>query len=350
MRRNNFFASGRGLRFANRRWWAGFTESVLAASLVLIGVVLLAVFATMAVLYSTPDQLYISTWLFAAQLLVAVALIGVGSYLVVTTLWKVSVSPERRDAIKSQANELEIFNELRQRPVDQPTIPRLPTRPGSVQPFQLIAQPTNLWGLITSGSLAVIFVALVTILALTAVASKSVDWLAAGLLIPASLATAWFLYLFFRQFLKLSGIGVTTLELSSWPLIPGRESRMFLSQPARVRLRLLDVSLVCSEQATFSQGTDIRTESRNVFEQRLLKQRGIDTSPGQPFETGLDLMIPPDAMHTFKSGNNQVQWKIVVLAQAKAWPTLTRTFPVQVQPALPQAPVKRPTAALGSDR
>jgi hypothetical protein len=95
----------------------------------------------------------------------------------------------------------------------------------------------------------------------------------------------------------------------------------------------LDVRLICQEEATYNQGTDIRTEQATVLNQRLLRRRGIWVTPGNPFEAEFEFFIPAEAMHSFKSPNNRIQWKIVVSAQAKKWPRLNRVFAVSVYPA-----------------
>ena len=68
----------------------------------MIGVVLLVVFLTLAVLYSTPTKLYISGGYFAIRIISAISLIAIGTYRVLVTFWKVGASVERRSAIVSR--------------------------------------------------------------------------------------------------------------------------------------------------------------------------------------------------------------------------------------------------------
>lgn len=353
-----FLFSGRPFSGSNRRWLAGVAEAVFAAALMLVGVVCFVVSITLAVLKSTPDSLYISVWFLALQILVAVSLIAIGAFLIARLLWRVGVSAERRGALASRANDLELLNEIRRRREDLPTVPRdhIPPRVGKELAFRLVPSPRNLWGLVTSTAASVILVAVVTILILiisnefqdiasefygeieSRISGKSPEeipdrpWFAAALLVPIGAAAIWSVFQFFRQLLKLTGIGRTSIELSSYPLRPGQTYEVFLSQTARVRLKLLDVALICIEEATFNQGTDVRTESAIVYQHRLLRQRGVETAPGAPFKARFELVVPENAMHSFKSSNNRVQWKIVVTAQAKSWPRLNRNFAVSVHP------------------
>lgn len=321
----------------NRDWWASIAETGFAAALLLSGVVVLALFLTLAVLYSTPAGLYISIGHFSLQLIVATIMIGIGAYRIVWLLWKVGVSAERRGAIVSRAGEIELLNEIRQRREDLPTVPldRFPPRAGERLNFELVPSPRNVWALVVAWIFTVGFVALATILISTAVASvrkSEPDWLAVGLAVPISLAAFWSIYQFIRQLLKLTGIGATILQVSGYPLVTGTNYQAFISQTGRVRLRLLDVCLICEEEATYNQGTDIRTEKAIVFDQRLFRRRGIWITPDHPFEADFSLIVPADRMHAFKSANNRVQWKIVVTAQAKNWPRLNRVFAISVHP------------------
>ena len=353
-----FFRGGRPFTGSNRRWLAVVAEALFAAALLLSGVVLLVVLLTLATLAPSPNPKPVSPWIFWLQLFLSGSLIGIGMYWIARLLWQVRVSAERRGAITTRANELELLTELRQRREDLPTVPRdqLVPQVGRVLSYRLVPSPRNVWGLVTSALFSVVLVALVTILILIVVSAFQSEttswmdlleqrfgpnqlgdipdrpWLAAALVVPIGLATCWSIFLFFRQLLKLTGIGPTSIEISGYPLMPGQTYDVFLSQSGRVRLKLLDVRLVCQEEATFNQGTDIRTERSIVFEKRLFRRRGISVRPREPFETEFVLQIPDRAMHSFKSQNNRVQWKIVVTGQAKNWPRLRRNFAVTVHP------------------
>jgi len=318
------------------------TEAVLAGALVLIGTVLLVVFLTLAVLYSTRTGLYISGYYFAVQIIVAVSLIAIGTYLVLLTFWKVGASDERRNAIVARAGDFELLNEIRRRREDTPTVPFDRYRPirGERLRFQLIPSRRNMWGFGLAIALSFLFVPLATILILTATTAwqrGTIDWLATGISIPISMTAIWSVYNLFHQLLALTGIGPPALEVSKFPFIAGEDYEFHLSQPGRVRLKLLDVNLVCQEEATFNEGTDIRTERKTVFEQRLLRKRGIDVQPAEPFEADFEMSLPKQAMHSFKSPNNRVLWKIVIRGRARSWPQQERNFAISVLPRVSKA-------------
>ena len=352
------FFRGRPFSGSNRRWWAGVAEASLAAVLMLAGVITLCVVLTLTALNWVPNAEDNLSSLVVFQLILSLALVCIGGFWISRLLWHVGVSAERRGAIATRKSEIELLNELRRQRQDLPTVARdqFPPMVGKNLPFRLIPSPRNIWGLVTLGVFSVILVAIGTVLSII-VASKfgfntndwseqlqakltgnqldkltNRPWLAAGWLLPIGLAAIWSIYQFFRQLLKLTGIGSTSLEINQYPLTPGYSYRMFLTQAGRVRLKLLDVDLICQEEATFNQGTDIRTEVTNVFSQRIFRRRGIGLKPTHPFETEFDLTIPSGSMHSFKSLNNRILWKIVVTGQAKNWPRLERNFTLSVHP------------------
>ncbi len=303
--------------------------------LVLSGVILLAITITLTAMFSTPQQLYISVGYLSLRIILAILLITVGSYFIISLLWKVGVSRERREAIVNRAGEIDLLNDFRRRREDLPTVPIEVPQQGNVLPYRLRCPQHNLWSLISSATMSVALVAIASILFPTAIATDppaNPRSIAIVFLPIICIAAAWFLYRFFRQLLKLTGIGPSSIELSQYPLFPNSNCKARLFQPGRIRLKVLTVWLVCQEEATFDEGTDIRTQRRDVFRNRLFRKRSVDVTPECPFVAEFDVEIPDQAMHSFRSANNRVQWKIIVQAEAKKWPTLNRTFRLSVYP------------------
>ena len=351
---------GNWFRGSNRRWWAGMTEALIAASLLLGGFVFLSTSVTLAIIQAKSGATSVFDLHFFLRVIIATFLILIGLGWIIRLLWHVGVSAERREAISTQASELEIIRELRRRREDLPTVPRdrLVPQSGRSLPFQIVPSPRNVWGLVVAALSSAIAVSISSILVLIfakpwltqsllvdqfnqlsqKIAPTDLDgipqqpWLAGGLLLVFVPAAGWSIYHFFRQLIKLAGVGPTSIELSNYPLKPGESYQLFLSQTGRVRLQSLELELICEEQVTYNQGTDIRTETVIVFADRLMRQRGVSLTAGKAFETKLDFSLPVAAMHSFTSTNNRVQWKIIVTAKAKKWPNLTRTFRILVFP------------------
>ena len=329
------FASRRAFSHSRRSWWAGIAETLFAAMLLLSGVVIIAVNMSLVWIFGRTN-LYRPVWMFVLRLVLGFAMIVVGLLRIFATLWKVAASEERKGAIVKSAGEIELLNEVRRHRADLPTVPALPKTPvrGTNLRFRLVGSRKKTLALFSTLGLSLIMTVALTLVSITAYTSlqTTVDWLAFTILVFLVPATLWIVQMFIRQMLRISGMGPTTVELSKHPLHPGDTVQMFLEQPGRLRLNLLDVKLICEEEATFDQGTNIRTERRNVYEQRLMRKRGITIQPNSSFFDQFERQLPSGAMHSFKSANNRVQWKIVVHALAKGWPEFAREFAISVHP------------------
>ena len=351
---------GNWFRGSNRQRLAGVAEALVAASFLLGGSVYLSTTVTLAIIHAKNGAESIIDLHFILQIIIATLLILIGLGWIIRLLWHVGVSAERREAISAQADELEILRELRHRREDLPTVPRdrLVPLPGRTLPFRIVPLSRNVWGLVTAAVLSTITVSLSSILILICakpwltesalgnqfneLSEKIAEaklatlpqqpWLAGGLLLVFVPAAGWSIFHFFRQLIKLAGVGPTSVELSKYPLTPGNSYKLFLSQIGRVRLQLLEVELICEEQVTYNQGTDVRTETSVVFSNRLMRKRGVSLTAGRAYKTELEFELPASAMHSFNSTNNRIQWKIIVTAKAKKWPNLTRTFRILVFP------------------
>ena len=157
-------------------------------------------------------------------------------------------------------------------------------------------------------------------------------WLLTVFLTPFVLIGLGLIGVFLRQLFKATGIGPTLVEVSDHPLCPGESYRVFLSQSGRLKVGSLRLSLVCHEQATYRQGTDSRSECREVYAQELFRQDEFKIQSGMPFESDVELAMPGGAMHSFASDHNEIGWQLVVEGKLSGWPDYRRSFPVIVRP------------------
>jgi len=160
-----------------------------------------------------------------------------------------------------------------------------------------------------------------------------VQWVPLLFLIPFALVGIFLVGLFFRQLLITTGVGQTFVEISGHPLFPGEQYDLLVSQAGRLRMNSLSAILVCEEAATYRQGTNTRTETRRVFQRELFNRKSFDIQRGLPLEEGCEMEIPVGMMHSFKSENNEINWKIVIAGNVDRWPDFEREFPVIVYPS-----------------
>ncbi len=328
----------KGLRQTGSRRWAVAAEVAFATALLLLGLIALVVVIVIQVRLSTPKAWYFSPLVFGVSLVVIGAFLAIGVIRMLAVLWKVGASAERRGAIVSRARDVELLNQLTSETQKLPTIPQekdLSLRRGDRLRFRLRSYGSTRWSLLTVGAASAFCAMIATALIVLVIDSTvrgGTDWVGVVLATALTLATVWLLVQFVKRLLVQTAVGPTDLEISDLPLVAGKPYGLFLSQPARLRLRLLELVLECEEQATFRQGTDIRTETLVVYSQLLFRKRGLDVVENQVFQTAVEMSVPPQAMHSFRSKNNNIQWRIRLNATVTGWPPIDRRFPIVVIP------------------
>src|SRR5262249_39737850 len=149
---------------------------------------------------------------------------------------------------------------------------------------------------------------------------------------PFLVVAVWSINHFIRELLLCTGIGPTIVEISEHPLYPGKKYNVFVSQVGRLQMNSFTVYFVCEEEATYHQGTDIRSDKCVVHEQLVLRRENFAIDTTMPYEYQCGFSIPDHAMHSFQSPHNRITWKLVAKGKALTWPEFTRSFPVLVYP------------------
>lgn len=263
-------------------------------------------------------------------------ILGGGGLLYLVFSW--GKSQERRAAITKKAAELDLFDAHSQNG-QYPTVPldsNLTNSPGTTLAYRLPALALPAWPLVVALALALAAVGLSAGFAVMVVRGhlwQRPDWPFTGFTIGlAAVAVAAAVH-FVRRFLAATGAGPTLLEISGHPLVPGRTYELYLSQAGRQRFRSLRVLFVCEEEAAFLRGTNTRIDRRRVFEDEVFSRRDFEVRPAAPLEMHCEVLVPPRAMHSFKSEHNRVRWKLVVEARIDDRRAFDRDFPVVVVPS-----------------
>jgi hypothetical protein len=162
-------------------------------------------------------------------------------------------------------------------------------------------------------------------------------WFLTLFVFPFAVVGIWLIVKFVRELLVATGVGPTLVEISGHPLVPGGQFQLFVSQAGRLKVRSLEVSLVCEEQATYRQGTNTRTETREVVRQQVFRREQFEIRHGLPFETECLLEVPAGAMHSFQASHNGIEWKLVVRGDIARWPDFERSFLIVIHPGNGQA-------------
>ncbi len=268
--------------------------------------------------------------------MVSFTLLG-GSGMVFTVL-RVGTSAERRSAMARRAADLELLGDTLPSEREYPTIPRdanLTNSPGVRLAYRLPVSHPGPWILFAATAFFLIWNSITAVLVMVAVRGHMAgrpDWFLTVFVLPFVLIGAWATYYFAQQMLLHTGIGPTGVEISDHPLVPGQTYQLLLSQAGRLRVRSLELLLVCEEETTFRQGTDIRTERCRVYSETIFVEENFTIDPSHVFQRECLLRVPQRVMHSFRANHNAVSWRLVARGQARSWPEFERSFPVIVYP------------------
>src|SRR5262245_36845912 len=332
-----FVEKKRGRRWTGSNLIGSLGEAAFCGSLFLIGTLLLSLIVAVQLVKPDPAQFAIGV---GGILLILVgassAVLGAGG--LIWTVLNVGISVERRSALARRAAETDIVHAAVPRPRDYPGLPTLEgltDSPGIELAYRLPPSETPGWRLLAMTIFAMLWnfvVCFLTVSVMSAHIAGRHEWLLTGVLVPFWVVCYWSVRSFLQLLMVQTGMGQTTVEVSDLPLEPGREYEALVAQHGHVTMKSLQVWLVCEEEATFTQGTDIRAEVREVHRELCFEQRDFRIEPAAPFSQICRVQVPLAAMHSFQSAHNVVRWKLVIRGEAQRWPPFERGFPIVVYP------------------
>jgi hypothetical protein len=319
-------------------YWGNETEAIFSVSLLGIGFVVLIwciVTQWMAGPLAPQGELIqrILGMIFSGAILL------LGAFRLVRTLYANAGSPEHRSRFLQQALDLDYLKAFEPVQTSAPTVPKLP--PGRVTTGQRLryriqgATPSRgRW--LGLAVFALLMLGVCTVL----VAVLWEQWNVLGLerllmtsavLVVLVLVTGGLLWKTGRSLVEQIQLGPTYLELSHHPLMPGTDYQLYFQQVGKIRLESLGLVLECFEQTTYQQGTDICSHRQTTFEQILIQSDGVVLSEEEPRHQ-LEFRVPETAMHSFLSASNQIGWRLVVKGRKSGCPEFKREFPILVLP------------------
>jgi hypothetical protein len=343
-----FLEKKRGERRTGSNLVGGVGEALIYGCLLLVGVMLLTALIVNQLMAPDPGSfaLGVGRWL---GILVMASFVIIGGGGLVWSVLRMGTSAEFRGAIARQASELDLVQDGRPRSKHYPAIPAfegLTNSPGVELAYRLPPTQSPGWRLMATTIFAWSWLAVGGVLSVWAISSHLAgqpEWFLTIFLLPFLIVGAWSIRYWLRQIWIDTGMGLTTVEISDCPLEPGRVYQVVLAQHGHIRVKSLELWLICEEEATYRQGTDIRTEVRRVVEERLSSHRDFRIEPIEPFRAAVSVAIPAAAMHSFHSLHNSVNWKLVVRGEVAHWPRFERGFPIVVYPG--EATLRIPVSA-----
>jgi len=96
------------------------------------------------------------------------------------------------------------------------------------------------------------------------------------------------------------------------------------------RLKSVRIELIGEEIARYRRGTDTVTD-KHTFHERTVYESPADV-PLVNVTGACDVDLPPDAMHSFKSANNAIEWRLRVRGDVPRWPDVSNEYAILVTP------------------
>jgi hypothetical protein len=158
-------------------------------------------------------------------------------------------------------------------------------------------------------------------------------WFQTIFFVPFALAAVWLVVEVLRHLYLTLAHRQARVEVSAQPLHPGEEFEVFVSQPGPLRLRCLRVCLVCQEEASYGEDSELPTEKRRAEQIEVLREEAFAIGRGFPYEERRAARVPPRAMHSFEAKHNKVRWLVAVAGDVAGGPSFEQLFPVVVHPA-----------------
>ena len=136
------------------------------------------------------------------------------------------------------------------------------------------------------------------------------------------------IYGFFRQFLVLFNPR-PHLTLSPRSPVAGETAWLQWRLSGRAAgVKRLKITLEGREEATYRRGTDTHTD-RHTFASVLV----IDTTEPYEMASGSSaVLLPADAVPSFKATHNKIMWTLKVVAEIPGWPDSDDDFEILVRP------------------
>ena len=272
------------------------------------------------------------------MVLVSTSFLLIGGGGLILTALQAGTSAERRSALAKRAADFDLISEALPSAKGFPQVPgdaNLTNSPGVTLKYRLPVTHANAYTLTAGVLFAVVWNAILVLLVTAVVRgwlAGNPNWLLATFAIPFIGVGGWSVRYCATQIMARSGLGPTSVEISDHPLAPGEPCRAHVSQSGRLQLDAFELLLVCEEEATYRQGTDVRTERQVVYEQPLFRCQGFEVEPSAPFGQACDFEIPLRGMHSFQGTHNTVQWMLVVRGNGRKSQTFDRRFPIVVYP------------------
>jgi len=215
---------------------------------------------------------------------------------------------------------------------DCPTVPHLDLskHPGTTLRYQLPSNTNSGCQLLIALGVTAFWNGIVSIFVGVALSGEG-GWFLPIFLIPFVLVglalIGWTIWASL-QLISALLLGRVSLEIAEHPLSPGAQVELLLEQAGSVRLARVGLKLICSESATYQQGTRSRSESQEVSQTVIVDPETTEFDG----RLSAQLTVPADAMHSFESAHNKIIWQLNLSGRVLGLLPYSNEFPLVIRP------------------
>lgn len=133
-----------------------------------------------------------------------------------------------------------------------------------------------------------------------------------------------------------SKIHSAAVIVERWPLRLGERFNVEYEQQAKGSMKIdrVTLTLTCQEWVRYRQGTDTRTDKKDVYEQEVVLLESGDVPARWRLTGTAELTIPAERMHTIDFSNNKIKWTLKLTTEITSWPDYAAEFKLEVAPRL----------------
>lgn len=95
------------------------------------------------------------------------------------------------------------------------------------------------------------------------------------------------------------------------------------------KIKQLTIVLEACEKATYTVGTDQRTDTNIFYKKELLNV----LSPSEHMRQYTKVTIPANSMHSFSADSNEIEWQIKLTGDIAYWPDINYEYPLVIRPS-----------------
>ncbi len=145
-------------------------------------------------------------------------------------------------------------------------------------------------------------------------------WISLGLLIPV---------------LQRRRMGDTLIEMNRESIQLNQNTKLRIKQLGEGEIAGFSARLVCEEMARAGDGKAARTERCVVAEYPIVEASNISVTRAKRAVFEKEIQLPPDAMHSFRSTCNSIEWYVRIELKAALMPVRSQSFEVPVRVGRP---------------